>query len=193
MNEVQIILLNGPTCSGKTSISQIIQNKLETPYLLLQLDTFVNMLPARYTSQSYLADRSVRFTQMRHVFHKTIANLTTNGSKVIVDTVQGEASWLDEWINNFGSFKVMFVGVFAQSSDLIAREAKRSRHDDIPGTAELQFHTVHLNNVYDVRLDTSSRSIEDCADEVIEFVLRGSQPWAFDELKQRRSKIYPCV
>src|SRR5579885_594781 len=40
-----IILLNGISSAGKTSIANVLQQTMETPYLQVSIDTFENMLP----------------------------------------------------------------------------------------------------------------------------------------------------
>jgi len=43
-----IILLNGTSSSGKTSIVKALQDSLEEPYLVMGIDRFIWMLPKRY-------------------------------------------------------------------------------------------------------------------------------------------------
>lgn len=46
--KVKIIMLLGPSSSGKTSIALILQKKLSTPFLYVPVDTFDSMLPKRF-------------------------------------------------------------------------------------------------------------------------------------------------
>lgn len=43
-----IILLNGCSSSGKTTIAKAIQHLSEEPWLLLGIDTFFHMMPSKY-------------------------------------------------------------------------------------------------------------------------------------------------
>ena len=179
------ILLNGPTCAGKTSIARLIQKRSSVPRLLMQIDTFVSMLPERYLTPGCPNDRPCVVAQLRQGFHGSIAAMAAQGNRVIVDTVRAEPCWLDEWLEAFRPFSVLFVGVFADLPDLEQREARRQRWDDAPGTARRQFHTVHQDDVYDIRLDTSRESCETCANRVIDFLRSGRSPSAFDRLREQ--------
>jgi chloramphenicol 3-O phosphotransferase len=186
MSEVQIILLNGPTCVGKTAIAQLIQEKSAVARAHMQIDTFVAMLPKRYVTPPCPNDRPSVIAQLRHGFHSSIASMASQGNRLIVDTVRAEPGWLDEWLEVFKPFSVLFVGVFADLEDLEQREAERQRPDDLPGTARRHFHTVHQGDVYDIRLDTSRQSPEECADRVMEFLQSDRSPVAFDQLREER-------
>ena len=61
-----IILLNGTSSSGKTSIVKALQDSMEEPYLDMGIDRFIWMLPKRFLNRPLwdevlgLADRAVR-------------------------------------------------------------------------------------------------------------------------------------
>ncbi len=188
MSEVQIILINGPTCAGKSTIAQLIQERSAIARVLMQIDTFVAMLPKRYVMPPCPDDRSSVITRLRHGFHTCIASMAAHGNHVIVDTVRADPAWLDEWLEVFKPFSILFVGVFADLNELERRETQRQRLDDQAGTARRQFHTVHQDDAYDVRLDTSRYSPEECADMVIEFLQSDRNPVAFDQLRKQRHK-----
>ncbi len=185
MSEAQIILLNGPACVGKTTVARLIQDRSAVSRTLMQIDAFVAMLPERYVTPPCPDDRPSVIEQLRHGFHNSIAAMAAQGSPVIVDTVRAEPFWLDEWLEVFQPFSVLFVGVFADLDDLKRREANRQRSDDRPGTAERHFHTVHQDDVYDIRLDTSRHSPDKCADMVMEFLESDRTPVAFDRLRNQ--------
>jgi chloramphenicol 3-O phosphotransferase len=48
MTSGRIILLNGTSSSGKSSVARALQEVLSEPYLHLGIDTFIAMLPSRY-------------------------------------------------------------------------------------------------------------------------------------------------
>ncbi len=45
MNVGKVIFLNGASSSGKSTIAKLLQPRLEEPFLHMQLDTFIEMLP----------------------------------------------------------------------------------------------------------------------------------------------------
>jgi chloramphenicol 3-O-phosphotransferase len=46
-----LIVLNGTSSSGKTSIAQALQDLLTEPYLQAGIDKFIFMLPSRYLNR----------------------------------------------------------------------------------------------------------------------------------------------
>src|SRR5690554_6098870 len=43
----QIIFLNGPTHSGKTTLAKALQDRLDLPFLYIGLDRMIEMMPAK--------------------------------------------------------------------------------------------------------------------------------------------------
>jgi chloramphenicol 3-O phosphotransferase len=109
-----IILLNGISSSGKSSISAILQQTTETPYLRVSIDAFENMLPERYQEGGSFAWPS-HFPKMLRGFHRSIAALANAGNNLIVDHVmvyrEGWASTLADCAAALEPFQVYFVGV----------------------------------------------------------------------------------
>ena len=56
-----IIFLNGPGSSGKTSIGKAIQHFADKPWLLLGIDTFINMMPNQYIGFGAKAKEGIEF------------------------------------------------------------------------------------------------------------------------------------
>lgn len=47
-----LILLNGTSSAGKTTLAKALQDALPTPYLLVGIDTVVFALPGRYVNDA---------------------------------------------------------------------------------------------------------------------------------------------
>lgn len=47
-----LILLNGTSSAGKTTLAKALQDTLHTPYLLVGIDTVVFALPSRYVNDA---------------------------------------------------------------------------------------------------------------------------------------------
>jgi hypothetical protein len=80
---VTLILLNGISSSGKSSISQVLQQTLDHPYLQVSLDAFAEMLPDRYEEQGAFAWETL-FPRMLRGFHQSIAALASTGNSLIM-------------------------------------------------------------------------------------------------------------
>ena len=101
MSPGTIIILNGTSSSGKTSIVKALQPILEEPYLDAGLDKFLWMLPERYLEGPLwddvlgLADRAgLVGPRLVAGMHQVIAALSIAGNNVIADHVLVETDWL---------------------------------------------------------------------------------------------------
>ncbi|HEX6820140.1 MAG TPA: AAA family ATPase, partial [Ktedonobacterales bacterium] len=146
-----IILLNGISSAGKTSISEVLQQTTVTPYLQVSIDAFENMLPERYREGGPFAWETL-FPKMLRGFHRSIAALAGAGNNLIVDHVmvyrEGWASTLADCAAILEPFRVYFVGVHCSLEE--AKRREQLRGDRFKGTAERQFPRVHRLRLYDL-------------------------------------------
>jgi chloramphenicol 3-O phosphotransferase len=171
----KIVLLNGVGSAGKSSIAKALQEMTTEPYLHVQMDAFLEMLPE--TLQENLPGFAYRTTWedgkpsvaieagpvgrramqgMRHA----IAAMARQGNNLIVDDVMldGEMAHYQALLSGFELFR---VGVFAPLDVLEARES--AREDRLPGLARWQFERVHEGVAYDIEVDTSRLTPPECA------------------------------
>lgn len=178
-----IILLNGVSSSGKTSIARVLQQILEEPYLSVSIDSFEDMLPERYGRGGPFAWDHL-FPKMLAGFHRSIAALASAGNNLIVDHVmvhrEGWPSSLADCLVLLKPYRVYFVGVHCPLEELQRREQVRG--DRFIGTAARQFPFVHLHNQYDIEVHTLDDSPDACAEQIRTFVARCA-PTAFAKLR----------
>ncbi|HDR8964643.1 TPA: AAA family ATPase [Burkholderia vietnamiensis] len=175
MKTTQIILLNGVGSSGKTSLARALQTRLGSAFLHVQMDTFLEMLPARYmndpagfTFTSFVEDGKdvvsiqsgpVAQRAMQGMRHAIVA-LANQGNNLIVDEVLlGDEK--AEYARMLAPFNLCLVGVHCPLDVLEERE--RQRGDRLVGLARWQYDKVHANVTYDVTVDTSKATPEECA------------------------------
>ena len=179
-----IILLNGVSSAGKTSIAKVLARTMEAPYLQVSIDAFEEMLPDRYEEGGPFAWEAL-FPQLLAGFHRSIAALASAGNNLIVDHVmvyrEGWASTLADCVSALEPFPVYFIGVRCSLEEAVRRE--QARGDRVIGTAERQFSRVHRHNLYDMEVDTTHASPEVCAERIRTFVIRDT-PTAFARLRQ---------
>jgi chloramphenicol 3-O phosphotransferase len=165
MNQRVILLLNGTSSAGKSSISKSLQRILDTPYLHVCIDTFEEMIPQRDWAQG---EFKRTFCNALSGFHYSIAALASRGSDLIVDHVIVEgsspANWLVECLEQVAPHRVFFIGVHCPLEELERRE--KIRGDRNPGLAHWQFSRVHLHGIYDIEVDTSLASPDECAMQI---------------------------
>ena len=186
-----IILLNGISSAGKTSISNVLQQTVNEPYLQVSIDAFEDMLPDRYKEEGSFAWKAL-FPKLLAGFHRSIAALADAGTNLIVDHVmvyrEGWASTLADCVTVLEPFPVYFVGVRCSLEE--AKRREQARVDRFTGTAERQFPLVHRHNLYDVEVDTTHTSPEVCAEQIRTFVGRYA-PTAFAHLRQMPRQSIP--
>ena len=167
----RIILVNGTSSSGKTTIVKALQAALPELWLEMGIDRFAYALPGRilgrptwpqlfqYVRPAGRADGqfTIETTALGQRFisgmHATAAALADAGLNVIVDHVLLEGAWLDECARLWADFDVLLVGVRCPLDVVLERE--RERKDRTLGQAEAQFAVVHRWGTYDVEVDTS--------------------------------------
>ena len=167
-----LILINGPTSSGKSSLISALQSALPEPYLEAGLDKFLWMLPGRYFKQplwpQILGIQGQAGPAMRtlaHGMHHALAALLRAGNNVLADHVLLEADWLQECEMLFAGLPALFVGALCPLAVLEERE--RARGDRTLGHARAQLARAHHGARYDMIVDTSQVTPEEGARAVL--------------------------
>lgn len=159
-----IILLNGVSSSGKTSIAKALQKLLEAPYLHVCIDSFEQMMPDRYDLGGEFAWQAI-FNKLLSGFHHSLAALAQCDNNLIVDHVLVEGAepltWLPECLTLLDPFDVFLVGVHCDLEELERREQERG--DRPAGLARWQYTRMHRQVVYDFEVNTSVHTPEECA------------------------------
>lgn len=202
----RVIILNGPSASGKSSIQKALQAKLAEPFLAMGLDSmFCAMLPQRYfTGQqpderdvcwgesSLDSDGSPVFTlrlgpKGRRIFlgmHGAIAAFARAGCSVIVDYILYMPDLLPELVAALDGIQAYFVGVRIPLAVLEDRE--KARATSPLGHARSHYTTVHAHGGYDLEVDTSTMTPDACAAAIIEHI-NSVAPVAFSRLAKARA------
>ncbi len=171
----KIVLLNGVGSAGKSSIAKALQTISAAPFLHVQMDAFLGMLPEAlqdhadgFSFETVLEDgkpsvviRSgpVGARTMRGMRH-AIAAMAGQGNNLIVDDVIfGDE--MAEYRALLSDFDLHVVGVMAPLEVLEAREATRA--DRLPGLARWQYPRVHKGIGYDLEVDSSRLTPLECA------------------------------
>ena len=190
MTEGTVLVLNGTSSSGKTSIVRALQEVLEEPYLDAGIDRFLWMLPKRYLNAPLWdtvlghADRAGPIGhQLISGMHHAIAAMARRGNCVIVDHVLVEPQWTRECAALFQDLPAFLIGVRCPLKVLEERE--RARSDRTLGQAKSQFRLVHAHRIYDLEVDTSLLNPDECAGRIKERLQDGAPPTAFKHLRER--------
>ena len=187
MTDGTVIFINGTSSSGKTAIVHALQNLLVEPYLEAGIDKFIFMMPERYLDRPLwddvlgLADKAGDAGHdLVHGMHRAVAELSRAGCNVVADHVVVEAAWARDLMKQFADLPVYLVGI--QCPLGVLEERERSRKNRTLGQAKLQFPVIHQYCRYDLEVDTSNLSPEECALHIKERLSK--PPQALKQMRQ---------
>lgn len=195
-----IILLNGASSSGKSSIVKELQILFDDLFLGMSIDKFMSMVPSDYQGLGIKASQmwswektsdnqgelmtlkmSARGKSYILGMYECIEIMTKRSFNVIVDDVCLDADLLKIIATKLYPLKIYFVGVTCQIHVLEERE--RLRGNRVINTARDQHDKVHRFYEYDVMVDTSKTSTRDCALQIKAFIEKNPEPQMFKRLK----------
>jgi chloramphenicol 3-O phosphotransferase len=180
----KLILLNGTSCSGKTTIATALQTLLVEPYLIVSIGQF---LCVHSTGAAPRGDGGVSATisaQQIANLHQTILTLTSAGHNVIAEHTLLDPAWLHACASQLEVLTPLFVGVRCPLAIVEQRAAscgcRNLEH------VLLQFDRVHTPGVYDLEVDTSVLNPAECAAQILHR-LKAGPPHALSWLKAHTS------
>jgi chloramphenicol 3-O phosphotransferase len=173
-----VILLNGASSAGKTSLCKQLQIILDEPYMHLQEDAFVfNTYHERWT-QPGPGEHIFAITML--AYYRSIRACLSAGHNLLVDTGFYSADLVHQFVRELHDLPIWLVGVHCALPELERREQVRG--DRQAGIAREQFSTIHTHLQYDIEVDTSYASFEACANQIKASVLRAAHPTALPRL-----------
>lgn len=204
----RIVLLNGTSSAGKTTLALAFQHLRRDPWHYIALDQYRDGMPGMYRGMNApsgtpgeagmnivpVRHGDALVTEVRvgevgrrmlHGMHRAVAAFVRAGNNAVVDDLILAPELLDDYLLALADLDVLFVGVFCEPATLEQRE--RSRLGRFPGTAVAHLGVAHAHGVYDLRLDTTCKPPADCARELSSRVDDGDPGRAFSELRARRA------
>jgi chloramphenicol 3-O phosphotransferase len=185
-----VVLVNGSSSAGKTSLCRGLQEAIAHPYLCIGFDDFVFSAPARcyhgadtaeQTQQDAFTAAGVRMLitsapgaprSVTAVFSQVIQRvmdgmapavraLVDVGNSVIFDHVLHDRRMYQSVLSSFDGLDVLTVGVVCPVEILEAREAARG--DRVLGRVRGLAEVEHSFCDYDVVVDTGKSSPQECS------------------------------
>jgi chloramphenicol 3-O phosphotransferase len=161
-----IILLNGPSSAGKSTLCQAIQVHIDQPFLQFSLDFFFfnsSVLP-----KQQLKDGTFQWAELRprvfEGFFNCLPALALAGNNLVIDfIIETQAQW-DALRQKLEGFDVFLIGVHCPLPELERREQLRG--DRRVGDARRDLETVHSFTKYDFEID-SSEPVDENATRII--------------------------
>lgn len=185
----RIILLNGSSSSGKTTLALTLQRVLHEPWQHVALDQFRDGLPGKVRGLNSPPGTpgasglnivpveldGARVTQVQfgdfgeavlRAMRRAVAELAAQGVNVVVDDLLFKPTYLDDYRAVLADLEVWFVGVRCALAVVEEREGRRPGR--FPGTATSHFKSVHAHGVpYDIEVDTGEHDPSECAMQIL--------------------------
>jgi chloramphenicol 3-O phosphotransferase len=205
-----VIVLNGPSSAGKTSVAQALQEIMEVPYFRLGVDDLGTAGPPglmRFADEGYAetpdyflmvyrnlpgegsAPGARIYSELRigpngmrviAAMYSALAEIPRHGVNLIVDSVIFNEQVLREAVQAFRDLPVLFVGLHVPRE--VAERRERARGDRELGTAGAHYDRVHGHGLYDLEFDTSMVTPLECAQQIKRAVVEGHPRMAFGQL-----------
>lgn len=193
----QIVILNGAPRSGKSSIVEVVQRSFPGVWLNLGVDHSMRTTPERFRPGvglrpgGELPDLEPVVVRLFMALYASIAAHSRMGLNVAVDVGHHDMystplGILPRCTRLLEGLPVLFVGVRCPIE--VVMERRRAtwgvEHDDgsVPGPIRRWQEAVHDPGIYDLEIDTSGLSPEECADLIRQRLEAGPRGVAFQRL-----------
>jgi len=169
----QVIVLNGGSSSGKSTIARALQDVLPGVWLTFGTDVLAEALPGRGDDpRSGLVlepDGTVtvkpEFRAIEEIWYRGLAEMARRGARLILDEVfLAGGAGQERFRALLGELDVLWAGV--RCDPRVAAEREAGRADRVPGMAMSQAVAVHEGVVYDVEVDTTGSPALACARQI---------------------------
>jgi chloramphenicol 3-O phosphotransferase len=194
-----LILVNGPSSAGKTTLCRALQTKIPSPYLVAGFDDFIFMAAPRYYRGADTGRQDERdcftalgvemvttsppgapvtvvarfgpvFRRLVDSMAPAVRTLVDGGNAVIFDHVLHDRTMYESFRRAVAGLDVFAVGVTCPLDILEARE--RARGDRVLGRARGLADVAHSFCTYDVTVDTGATSTDACVATILEAIAR---------------------
>lgn len=187
-----IIFLNGTSSSGKSALARKIMRQSERPFLYFSIDHLLNFwidekfvafedAPKEWLLKGNVATHidGPNIVQLHWDMIESLAVLIQKGYDLIIDEVLWQEDILMHYVDALCyANKVYIVKVICELMESERRESKRP--DRFKGLARELYTKVYQQNIqYDFDIDTTTRSPERCAEQVLQYVELHTDPKSF--------------
>jgi chloramphenicol 3-O phosphotransferase len=187
--EIEVIVLNGASSSGKTTLAVALQDVLEESWLVFGIDTLFGAIPlalldidegatilarpraheSREGGIVFDADGDItvgaEFRRLEEAWLRGLAAVAESGARLILDEVFLDGGASQERLRRaFAGRRLLWVGVTCDVS--VANQRERDRGDRVVGMVERQSTSVHDGVHYDLIVDATSRPSHELAQQI---------------------------
>lgn len=197
----KVVVLNGTSSAGKSSIALALRDMLDEPFLLTGIDHFLKQLPKRRSVNSdglspagadgwLLVFRDGVLAELPRIgpggyrvlagMYAAIAAYAMAGNHAIVDDVIYDRQVLAAAAKALHRLPAYFVGVRCALE--VAEQRERERGDRATGGARVFYEAVHAHGIYDFEVDSTVATSAECAGQIRDWLKLAPTPHAFADL-----------
>jgi len=194
----QIVVLNGAPRSGKSAIVKAIQHGFDGPWMNIGVDVARLMTPERFQPGIGLrpgepAHRVAPLVPALYAaLYGSIAAHSEAGLNVVVDVGHHHPGILSACARRLDGLPAIFVGVRCPIEVIMERRGaspegtyvRESTDEPVPAPVLRWQREVHLPGIYDLEVDTSVSSPEECAEAIRRRLEDPAPATAFHRLAQ---------
>ncbi|MGN8646760.1 chloramphenicol phosphotransferase CPT family protein [Gracilibacillus sp. HCP3S3_G5_1] len=198
----KIVILNGTPRSGKSSIVKMVQHTFEGVWMNIGVDTYMKMTPPNYQPGIGLrpggerSDLEPFIVTMYQAMYESIAVHSRLGLNVVVDIghhdfYSTKRGILYNCARILQDLPVLFVGIHCPLSVIMERRMATwgtgyTEDGAVPQPVIHWQESVHVPGIYDLELDTSILSSEECADAIQKRLEKEPYGIAFKKIANRK-------
>lgn len=163
----RILILNGPSSSGKSTTAALIQARMPGPWWHTGMDSLSAMLPSDGAKRELCGVES-----FVAALHRFVADLARNSHDVIYETGLLEQSWTDDLLAHSAGLPLYPVEFVCALDEVRRRES--GRPDRMDGYSESLYHALKGRFPTSLTVDAAQLTPEERAARIVEYVEHGS-------------------
>jgi chloramphenicol 3-O phosphotransferase len=194
-----VILLNGASSAGKSSLTQALQAKL--PFVRMGIDDFIwERVPSSWFDDvsrflgGPLGDAPLEHAdeaaKMFRAYHRAVRACVAEGLGVVVDDAIVSRELLEDWVTALEGVDVFFVGVHCTVEELVQRWRARRDRGPAGSTASMAktMNRIHAHAIYDLEIDSTATPSSALAAQIVAALEARSRPSAFERMRSGGSR-----
>ncbi len=163
-----IVVLNGTSSSGKTTLARAFQELAGTVFLNFSIDSILYALPqsALHALTAGNGIPNLPYPELDAAYYACVRELAALGRDLVTDNAIVTRAQAERMLDAVAGHRVLLVSVSCPAEVLEQRE--RARGDRRAGMAVRQAATIDQWLEYDLRIDTSVESVSAAAERIHE-------------------------
>lgn len=179
----KIILINGATSAGKSTLAFAVRQLFPIPLLRFSFDLFIDgdVLPMQRVRQGEFAWSTMRPSVLGG-FYQCLPVLARAGNNLILDHIVESKDDVVNLLRLLDGIDVFFVGLHCSLEELERREIARGNRP--VGEARNDLKIVHKWTTYDLELNSEEATVEENAAHLLAAWEQRTPPAAFAKMAQ---------